>query len=127
MRLGLDQGLPFRAAAVLRRDGIDTAHASEVGLSRASDDDILEWCRKEERILVTLDRDFHQIIALASASLPSVIRLRLQGLGADETAELIRIVITDHADDLTAGALITVRGHSLSVRRLPIVPMDDER
>jgi hypothetical protein len=40
---------------------------------------------------VTLDADLHTILALSGASGPSVIRLRLQGLGALAVAELVQI------------------------------------
>jgi len=42
MRLLLDQGLPRSAAAVLRAEGRDVVHVSEVGLAAATDLDILD-------------------------------------------------------------------------------------
>ena len=64
MKLFLDQGVPRRAAELLREEGIDTVHASEVGLSSADDEVILTWCREHERVAVTLDADFHARLAV---------------------------------------------------------------
>lgn len=125
MRILLDQGLPIRAAEFLRSKGGDAVHTEEAGLARAADPAILEWCRSEDRVLFSLDRDFHRLIALASASGPSVVRLRLQGLSYRETAEIIEQVIATHRNDLDEGALISVRGHSIKVRKLPISSVED--
>lgn len=78
MKVVLDQGVPRRAAAVLREAGVDTIHVSEVGLASASDVDVIAWCRANDALVVTLDADFHAHIALSGAAAPSAIRLRIQ-------------------------------------------------
>jgi predicted nuclease of predicted toxin-antitoxin system len=73
----LDQGLPRFSAAILRSNGHDAIHTGEIGLSRADDAVIIERGRDEDRIVVTLDADFHALMALSGASSPSVIRIRI--------------------------------------------------
>jgi predicted nuclease of predicted toxin-antitoxin system len=41
MRLVLDQGVPNDTAAFLRSLGYDCVHVSELGMSKAADDEIL--------------------------------------------------------------------------------------
>lgn len=120
MKLLLDQGLPRRAAELLRGAGVDTVHAAEVGLSRSDDADILEWCRVNAAAVVTLDADFHALIALAGGSTPSAVRIRIQGLKGPEAARLIQTVVQEREADVLAGALITVERERTRVRRLPI-------
>jgi predicted nuclease of predicted toxin-antitoxin system len=120
VKLLLDQGVPRRAAELLREAGVETRHAGEIGLSAAADADILAWCRANGAVAVTLDADLHALIALAGAPAPSTIRIRIQGLKGPETAELIRNVIEARQTDLTAGALVTVEQERTRVRRLPI-------
>jgi len=62
-RLLLDEGLPFTTAGRLRRAGLDAVHVNEVGLSSTPDSLILEYARSEKRSCVTLDLDFHQLLA----------------------------------------------------------------
>ena len=88
----LDQGLPRTAASALRDDGWDVLHTGDIGLSRSSDAAILDYARKEGRIIITLDSDFHTILALTNASAPSVIRIRLEGLKSPELASLIKTI-----------------------------------
>ena len=79
MRLLLDQGLPRSAAGLLRNSGIDAIHVGEIGMAAAKDAEILQYASNEDRAVVTLDADFHALLALSSASQPSVIRGRLEG------------------------------------------------
>ena len=62
MKLLLDQGLPRTAAALLRQAGIDSVHVGEIGYAAATDASILERARNEERVVVTLDADFHALV-----------------------------------------------------------------
>jgi hypothetical protein len=61
----LDQGLPRSAAALLTQAGWDVIHVSEIGMSRADDVDILQRARTEARICITLDADFHSLLAIS--------------------------------------------------------------
>jgi len=78
-RLLLDQGLAPSVAALLRADGGDAVHVTEVGLDRAEDAQILHYARQESRICVTLDHDFHAHLALSQSGNPSVVLLRVVG------------------------------------------------
>jgi len=88
MKLLLDQGLPRSAAGLLRARGLDVAHVGELGLSHASDSEILEVSRQRGAVVVTLDADFHALLAHAGATSPSVIRLRVQGYSGQQLTEL---------------------------------------
>jgi predicted nuclease of predicted toxin-antitoxin system len=70
--------------------------------------------------VVTLDADFHKLIALAGATHPSVIRIRIEGLRAHALAQLILGVLQSCRDELIHGALVSVQEHGIRVRRLPV-------
>ena len=121
MKLLLDQGLPLSAAALLRDADIDTIHVSEIGMSEAEDADIIQRARDEERIVVTLDADFHALLALDVATSPSVIRIRIERLRAQALTDLLLTVIAECEEDLEQGSAITVEPSRIRVRRLPLV------
>jgi hypothetical protein len=53
----------------------------------SSDDSILlQLGRDSQRNVVTLDADFHTLLALSGATSPSVIRIRIEGLRGDQAA-----------------------------------------
>jgi predicted nuclease of predicted toxin-antitoxin system len=121
MKLLLDQGLPRSAATLLSEAGIDTIHVAEIGLSAADDTDILQRARDDERVVVTLDADFHALLALSAATSPSVIRIRIERLRAQALTNLLLTVIGEIADDLEQGVVVTVEPSRVRLRRLPLV------
>ena len=122
MKLLLDQGLPLSAAALLRDAGIDTIHVGEIGMSEAEDAEIIQRAREEERVVATLDADFHTLLALDEAISPSVIRIRIERLRAQSLTALLLTVIAECEEDLEQGSAITVEPSRICIRRLPLVP-----
>ena len=120
MRLVLDQGVPHDAAALLRSLGYDCMHVGEIGMSKAADEEILAFSLGRNAVVVTLDADFHAILAVSGAQGPSVIRMRLQGLGAPEVVEVVRKVLASFEAELKRGSLITVKALKTTCHRLPI-------
>ena len=120
MRLVLDQGVPRDAAALLRSLGHDCMHVGEIGMSKAADEEVLAFSLGTNAVVVTLDADFHAILAVSGAQGPSVIRMRLQGLGAPEVVEVVRKVLASFEPELERGSLITVKALKTTCHRLPI-------
>jgi predicted nuclease of predicted toxin-antitoxin system len=75
----------------------------------ASDPEILTYAREQGSVVVTLDADFHAILAVSGAVDPSVIRIRLQGLNAAAVVRVICDVMGKHAAELAQGCMITVK------------------
>jgi predicted nuclease of predicted toxin-antitoxin system len=120
MKLLLDQGTPRSTAALLRQAGLDAVHTGEVGLAEAADEEILRQALLEGRVVVTLDADFHALLSLSQASKPSVVRIRMEGLRAEELCHLLRQVIRQCQADLDSGAMLSVQEHRIRIHRLPV-------
>ena len=121
MILLLDQGLPRTSVLRLRELGLDAQHIGDVGLATADDRAILEQARQHGEVVVTLDADFHAQLALSGARAPSVIRIRIEGLKAEQLATLLRGVLEQCGEDLIAGAMVTVTESGIRLRRLPLL------
>lgn len=89
-------------------------------MRKATDGEILAWALEKSAIVVTLDADFHAILAVSGATGPSVIRLRKQGLGAQEVAGLVQDVLVRFGAELERGSLVTVKARKITCHRLPI-------
>lgn len=120
MRWLLDQGLPLRAADLLRSQGEDAIHVSEIGMAKTSDELILDLAAKETRIVVTLDADFHAILAISGAKGPSVIRFRVEGMTAQPACDLILKLGKKFATHLLKGCVISCDEEKVRLRNLPL-------
>jgi predicted nuclease of predicted toxin-antitoxin system len=121
MRLLLDQGLPRSTVLHLRNAGIEAVHVGDIGQAAASDAEILEIARREGKVVATLDADFHTLLALSGATRPSVVRIRIEGLRAENLALLLVETLGACGEDLKNGAMISVTENGARVRRLPLL------
>ena len=120
MKLLLDQGLPQSAVPALRTAGHDTVHVADLRMSKATDEEILREAVARDSVVITTDADFHALLALSGAVRPSVIRLRVQGVGSDGLVRLILAVLGLCPEALVAGAVVTADLARARVRRLPL-------
>lgn len=120
IRLLLDEGLPVRAASVLCTLGLDTVHARDVGLASCSDEVVIEFARQNDRACITLDLDFHRILATTSATSPSVVLVRVQSLDYLAMAKLIFRIVKQIESDLHHGVAATATDRALRLRHLPL-------
>lgn len=121
MKLLPDQGMPFRSALLLRNLEIDAVHTREMGLATADDSKILDFARNEDRIVVTLDSDFHTILALSYAHHPSVIRIRIEGLKTRQMTELLLEVLRNWEQELSTGYALSVQENGVRAHKLPLI------
>ncbi len=117
----LGQGLPRSTTLHLRVAGLKAEHVGDVGLAAADDGSILARARDHAQIVVTLDTDFHAQLALSGAAGPSVIRIRIEGLKAQQLANLLVCVREQCREDLKSGAMVTVTESTIRIRHLPLV------
>lgn len=120
MNFVADAGISPRTVEFLREQGHDVVHVRDIGMQRAKDSEILELARSQDRIVLTFDLDFGDLLALGLSDKPSTIIFRLD----DETAESVNTnlltVLAQTESDLRDGALILVQEFRYRVRRLPI-------
>jgi predicted nuclease of predicted toxin-antitoxin system len=69
MKFLADMGISLRTVTWLRGAGYDVVHLRDEGLQRLPDDEILIKTRAEGRILLTIDLDFAQLLAVSGDSL----------------------------------------------------------
>ncbi len=89
-------------------------------MASASDESIISYARQHAYSIVTLDADFHSLLALADAKGPSGIRIRVQRLKARELASLVSTVLERIGHEIEGGCFVTVTPTTIRIRRLPI-------
>ena len=89
-------------------------------MSTTTDEEIPGFAFAKSAVVVTLDADFHAILAVSGAVGPTVIRIRIQGLRSAEIAACVRFVSARFARELQAGSLVTVKRRKTTCHALPI-------
>jgi hypothetical protein len=75
VKLKLDENLSRRAADLIRAAGHDAATVFSQGLRGGADETLFEVCGRESRALVTLDRDFGQVLRYPPAVTAGIVVL----------------------------------------------------
>jgi predicted nuclease of predicted toxin-antitoxin system len=78
LKFKLDENLDVRLVAAMLEKGLNADTVLSEALSGASDDGILEVCKKTGRVLVTLDLDFANPFRFPPQSAPGILVLRPQ-------------------------------------------------
>ena len=97
----------------LREQGHDFVQVSNRD-SMMPDEDILRWAVEEQRIIVTTDSDFEEMIWRQAKSHCGV--LRLESLPRDERRNLLKDALDRHEKDLVNGAIVIADSKKFRVR-----------
>lgn len=122
MKCLADMGLALSTVQALRQRGHDIQHLSEEGFERLPDPLILEKAGREERLIITCDLDFADLLALSARTLPSVILIRLQDQTPGSVIPRLVQVLSECREALTSGAIVTIEETRYRLRHLPIEP-----
>lgn len=120
MRFLADMGVSRLVVEWLRQSGHDAIHLRERGLHRMKDPEILAKAREEQRVLLTMDLDFGYLLAVSGWNTPSTVIFRLEDETAESVIGRLKEVLKTCREVIGEGALLSVRGDSIRVRRLPI-------
>lgn len=120
LKLLLDQGLPADATTMFSSLGYECAHVSQRGMFNATDEAIAKLAADEGLVVITLDADFHALVAVRKLCFPSIIRLRREGCRAEDVVRILQPVLFRYESQLRQGCLISVKEKQTTIRILPI-------
>jgi predicted nuclease of predicted toxin-antitoxin system len=103
VRFLLDECLLPQMAELLRAAGHDCAHTCELGLGGQPDEQIMALADRDNRILISADTDFGELLANAPVLAPSVILLRRTDKRAGSLAAVVIANLEQVTEDLAAG------------------------
>lgn len=118
MRLLLDQDVYAATVNFLVNAGYDVILVSQLGLSQASDEEILKVAQDQNRVLVTRDRDYGNLVFVRGLG-SGVIYLRiLPSTLAVIHQELVHVLQVYSAEELKR-AFVVVEASGHRIRQLP--------
>ena len=120
MNFLIDMPLSPGVARWLRTQGHAADHASEMGLGRASDTEILSSAIQQTRVVITADLDFPRLLALEEAGGPGLILLRGGNFTEVESRNRVARVLAAIPIDELPRCIVVVDQERIRRRRLPI-------
>lgn len=100
LRFLADESCDFAVVRALRGLGHDVVAVSEV-TQRSVDSDLIEQSVREQRILITEDKDFGWLVFASHAESAGVILIRFPGNARERLVNGITEVVQQHVDVLT--------------------------
>jgi predicted nuclease of predicted toxin-antitoxin system len=104
----------------LQQQGYDIFRVTEVLPATATDTEILEFARVENRVVLTQDLDFSALVALGGYAQPSLVTLRLSSAQPNLVSRRLLEVLPQLEQVLVEGAAITIEDNTMRYRKLPI-------
>jgi len=120
MRFLADMGVSMRVVEWLRSSGHDAVHLRNEGLQNLPNGEIFRKAIREQRIVLTFDLDFGEIVAGSGGGSISVILFRLRNTRADFVVQRLKSVLEQSTEELAQGAVVLVEDGRHRVRRMPI-------
>ncbi len=102
---------------MLRNLGHDVKDIKEMCLYGESDENIISLAQRENRILVTLDQDFGNIIVYPPEKYPGIIVLKVHPSSISQTTYLLKKVITRVTEKEIKQALVVMDKNKFRIRR----------
>jgi len=119
MKFLADENFPMPSMKLLRNLGFDIAHVAE-NYQSESDMAIMGLARQQDRIIITFDRDFGELIFKRHQPAPAgVIYLRFEPTYPTETGEILAALFESGAVNF-AGKFTVISDGQIRQRPLPI-------
>ena len=100
--------------------GHEIIRSIEVLPEEAPDQEIIRYARATDRVILTEDLDFTDIIALSGVTQPSLISLRLSDASMDNVNRVLEAAIPGLEELVVTGIIATVEDERVRVRQLPV-------
>ena len=113
-----DENISPRSVAFLQDLGFDAVHAREVGLKGKSDEEVMEFALKEERVLLTLDRDFADVRNYPPGTHNGIIRMRLAFSSPQAVNTCLEMLLRQLSDQDVKGNLVVTDGLRYRIKKI---------
>ena len=112
MKFLVDRCAGRRLVVWLRNEGHDVAESSDSG-EDPGDDAILQRALAESRVLITMNKDFGELVFRQRHAHAGLVRL--PDVPADRRIVLMHRLLDNYEKALSSGAVITVRGGRIRI------------
>ena len=116
MRFKLDENLPPAAVVLLRGLGHDVMTVYDQDLQSCTDPEVIKACQEEDRILVSLDLDFSNILVFPPEIYAGLVVIRLHKPGPKAVLSLLKRLLPYLKTTPVSGRLWIVDERRIRIR-----------
>lgn len=120
MKFLLDMPVSSALLDILEAHGHEGVHAHQIGRGRASDAELPDIARRENRVIITADLDFARLLALSMAEGPGLILFRGGNYSDREMCDLLAGVLGRVPSELLDRSICVVDTKHVRVTALPL-------
>lgn len=118
MRFLADMGVSLRVVEWLRDSGHDAKHLREEHLQTLPNGEIFKKAIREDRVVLTFDLDFGEIVALSKGKRTGVILFRLQNTRAEHVIKRLAALFADFPPSFV-NRVVIVEDARYRIRQFP--------
>jgi predicted nuclease of predicted toxin-antitoxin system len=119
LRFLADEGCDFAVVRALRAAGFDVLAVAEL-MNRSVDSELMQRAHREQRILLTEDKDFGWLVFVAQVDSAGVILIRYPGNARQGLVAAVRELVQSYAAQLSGAFVILQPGQIRFSRRPPL-------
>ena len=110
LRFLVDAGVGTAVVKSLRSAGHDTSSVRDRD-PRLPDDEVLAWALAEQRIVVTMDKDFGELVFRNGLPHAGVLLLRLDDADSGTKVRVVELIVKNIGDQLPGHFCVYQDGH----------------
>lgn len=96
MKFLANENFPLKSYQILKNNGWDIEHIAE-GNKGISDKEVIDYSKKEDRIIITFDSDYGELVYKKNYKPSGVIYLRLKSFRPEFPAELLKELMNNES------------------------------
>lgn len=110
-----DEGVDKPIVDALRADGFEVAYILETHPG-SDDDSILTMAESNKLILITMDKDFGELVFRLKRIHSGIVLIRLAGYSPAEKAAIVSQLLKEHIDELP-GSFTVIQPNAIRIRK----------
>lgn len=99
MKFLVDVGVGKKVERWLKENGYDVKSARDIN-PKAKDSEILKFAVNEDRMVITMDKDFGELVYNSGKLHSGVMILRLEDANGDQKVKIVKKILTEYSDKI---------------------------
>ncbi len=99
MKFLVDVGVGKKVEPWRKENGFDVLSVRDID-ARAKDSQILHWSEEQRRMIITIDKDFSELVYNSGMQHAGVLILRIDDADSDTKVEVIKRILTEYYDKI---------------------------